>query len=207
MNYTHLIYKNKNFYLIELKFSKKCLYISCQQIKCIMKRKCIITIIISLFVSCANCQAYKMSNAGKEHIKRHESCQLVAYWDSNGYSIGYGHHTKDVKKGMKISKAKAEHFFKKDIKDVEDSANRMIESLPYKYKFSQSFFDGLCDLIYNCGTSGVYNSEFYNRLKRCRPNKHMQKDLEYTLASIKNMRITCKGHIERRKNTYNMMRS
>ena len=44
-----------------------------------------------------------LSKIGKEHIKDHEKCVLTAYWDLNGYSIGYGHHGSDVKKDMKIS--------------------------------------------------------------------------------------------------------
>jgi GH24 family phage-related lysozyme (muramidase) len=153
--------------------------------------------------------AYHISNKGIEHIKKHESCSLTAYWDSNGYSIGYGHHSKEVKKGMKISKSKAYYYLKADLKMAEEGANRLIKNLPYTYKFSQSFFDGLVDLVYNCGESGIKNSTFYSRLTKTRVknNKINKNDYEYCLAAVKNCRIKAKGHIERRKNTYNLMRS
>ena len=49
----------------------------------------------------------KRSKKGKNLIKKFESCKLTAYKDSKGvYTIGYG-HTKNVKKGMVISKQQA----------------------------------------------------------------------------------------------------
>ena len=69
-----------------------------------------------LFMSSINTFAYTISSKGKRFIKNQETCVLTAYWDSNGYSIGWGHHGSAVKKGMKISKAQADKFFNKDIK-------------------------------------------------------------------------------------------
>lgn len=114
--------------------------------------------------------AYNASITCINHIKYHETCQLTAYWDSNGYSIGWGHHSSDIKKGMKISQSKADSYLKQDIKIAEDGAKRIINSLPYKYQFTQSFFDGLVDLVYNCGEGGVKSSNFYQRLMKCRVN-------------------------------------
>ena len=150
---------------------------------------------------------YTISNNGKNFIKKHETCKLTAYWDSNGYSIGWGHHTKEVYKGMKISQIQANNYFDKDIKEVEKAANRIINSLPYKYQFSQKFFDGLCSLVYNCGEGGVQRSEFYKRLKKCRvKNGNIHKnDLEYSIAGVKISRISCKGHISRRYDEHKLM--
>ena len=153
--------------------------------------------------------AYKASQTCINHIKQHETCQLKAYWDSNGYSIGWGHHASDVKQGMKISQAKADAYLKSDLKTAEEGARRLINSLPYKYNFSQAFFDGLVDLVYNCGEGGVKSSTFYQRLKKCRvKNNVMNKsDYDYTLSAVKTVRISCKGHIKRRQATYKMMLS
>lgn len=166
----------------------------------------IITFIMLMLVTTAMAQ-YKMSYAGKEFIKKQETLQLTAYWDSNGYSIGYGHHTKDIKKGMKISRAQAERYFAQDIKQVEAAANRVIKSLPYKHTFSQGFFDGLCSLIYNCGETGVKKSDFYKRLTACRVrNGSMNKnDLNFTVAAVKYCRVSCKGHVSRRYDEHVMM--
>ena len=162
-----------------------------------------------LFMSSINTFAYTISSKGKRFIKNKETCVLIAYWDSNGYSIGWGHHGSDVKKGMKISKAQADKFFNKDIKEIEASANRLLKSLPYKYTFSQNFFDGLCSFVYNCGESGVQKSEFYKRLKRCRMRNGVinKNDLKYSIASVKTSRISAPGHKFRRYDEHKLMLS
>lgn len=154
---------------------------------------------ISLFAE----QKYTVSNKGKEIIKENENCVLTAYWDNNGYSIGYGHHSKNVYKGMKISKSYANKLFNEDLKNVNSSINRLLSEIPIKHNYSQNFIDGLADLIYNCGENGVRKSEFYNRLKRCRKNNI--NDFNYTIAAIKTMRISHPGHKERRYKIHKLM--
>jgi len=167
----------------------------------------ILIILFSILVS--NLQAYTISNRGKQFIKNKETCVLKAYWDSNGYSIGWGHHGSDVKKNMRISKVQANKYFNKDIKEIEAGANRLIKNLPYNYKFSQGFFDGLCSLVYNAGVSGVQKSEFYQRLKRCRvKNGRINKgDLNYSIAGVKTSRISAPGHKSRRYDEHKLMLS
>jgi len=150
---------------------------------------------------------YTISNNGKQFIKDQEICVLTAYWDSNGYSIGWGHHGSDVTKGMKISKTQANKYFNEDIKVIEAAANRLIKSLPYKYNFSQNFFDGLCSLVYNAGEGGVQKSEFYKRLQKCRVKNGVmnQNDLNYSIAGVKTSRISCKGHVSRRYDEHKLM--
>ena len=94
-----------------------------------------------------------------------------------------------------------------DIKVTEIAANRLINSLPYKYSFSQSFFDGLCSLVYNAGEGGVQKSEFYQRLKRCRVKngKINQNDLNYSIAGVKTSRISAPGHKSRRYDEHKLM--
>lgn len=171
------------------------------------------TIISFIFILCSifgygnSFEHYKASTTIIEHIKKHESCKLTAYWDSNGYSIGWGHHSKNVKKGQKITQAKADALLREDIKSAEAAAKRLIKALPYKYNFSQAFFDGLVDCIYNCGEGGVKNSDFYNRLKRCRVKngKMNESDYTYTIAAVKHLRAPSKGHKTRRYEVHKMM--
>ena len=162
---------------------------------------------VLLMMSSLQVFGYSISNNGKQFIKDQETCVLTAYWHSNGYSIGWGHHGKDVKKNMRISKAQAHKYFNEDIKVIEAAANRIIKSLPYKYKFSQNFFDGLCSLVYNCGEGGVQKSEFYQRLKRCRVKngKINQNDLNYSIAGVKTSRISAPGHKSRRYDEHKLM--
>lgn len=160
-----------------------------------------------LFMSSLRVFGYSISNNGKKFIKEQETCVLTAYWDSNGYSIGWGHHGSDVTRGMRISKAKANQFFNEDIKEIEKAANRLIKALPYSHNFSQNFFDGLCSLVYNCGEGGVQKSEFYQRLKRCRVKnrKINQNDLNYSIAGVKTSRISAPGHKSRRYDEHKLM--
>ena len=65
--------------------------------------KKIITIIICVFISLSMFgKNYTISKDGITMIKDFEKCALTAYRDAGGWSIGYGHHTKDVKEGMSI---------------------------------------------------------------------------------------------------------
>jgi GH24 family phage-related lysozyme (muramidase) len=165
--------------------------------------------IIALLMNVLHVFGYSISNNGKEFIKNQENCVLTAYWDSNGYSIGWGHHGSDVKKNMRISKAQANKYFNKDIKVIEAAANRLLKNLPYKYNFSQGFFDGLCSLVYNAGEGGVMKSEFYKRLKNCRVRngKINQNDLNFSIAGVKTSRISCKAHVSRRYDEHKLMLS
>lgn len=170
-------------------------------------RKIIFMLLMMISISSFGKFTYTISDNGKNFIKKHETCQLVAYWDVNGYSIGWGHHSKDVYKGMKISQIQANKYFDEDIKEVEMAANRIINSLPYKYKFSQNFFDSLCSLVYNCGEGGVKSTNFYKRLKSCRVKngKMNMNDFNFTVAAVKTSKISVPGHKERRLNEYKLM--
>ena len=61
------------------------------------------------------------SKYGINLIKKWESCRLTAYVCPAGVlTIGYGHTGKDVKKGMTITKKKAEELLLKDIKNLKN---------------------------------------------------------------------------------------
>ena len=84
----------------------------------------------------------------------------------------------------------------------------MLKKFEGKVKFKQGFINGLGDLIYNCGEGGVKSSTFYKRLCNCRISKGQinKKDFDYTLAAVKSCRVSQRGHIVRRIETYNMMK-
>ena len=153
-----------------------------------MKKIFTVFILLTFYVI-NNSYAYTISEHGKKQIMLRESCSLTVYKDNTGYSIGYGHRLKKGENYKKISKSKAEQLFREDIKSVEASVNRILKDI--KFKPSQEFIDGLADLVYNCGETGVKKSEFYKRLCRCRikNGKVHQNDLNYTIAAIKTMRL------------------
>lgn len=150
---------------------------------------------------------YKSSEKCVRFIKKQENCSLKAYWDCNGYSIGYGHHT-NVKANDVITIREANAFLKKDIKEAEKHVNYLLKKLPYEYRFTQCFIDGFVSFVYNVGIGNAEASTFYNRLKKCRTNngKINQNDYDFTLAAIKTSCISCNGHKRRRAMEYELMR-
>lgn len=134
--------------------------------------------------------AMTLSKSGRKFIQNVEQCSLERYWDNGAWSIGYGHRMpKGKKQYTKISKAKAVQLLNEDLKWAEKAANRIIKKL--RWNCSQSFYDGLVSVIYNCGEGGIYKTEFYKRLMACRTvnGKVHQNDLNFTVAAIKNARI------------------
>lgn len=171
-----------------------------------MKRQICISMLLAIcFVT--NAKTYRASTECINHIKKYEQCSLTSYPDANGYSIGWGHHTASVKRGQCISQKQADAYLVSDVKTAEKYANILISSLPYKFEFSQGFFDGLVSLVYNCGYGGVKKTKFYAALGRCRvKNGKMNKsDYDFTVSFVKNTNITSPGHKVRRRAEMNMM--
>ena len=169
--------------------------------------KKIFSIFISILLS-VNVFGYSMSTKGMSFTKKYEKCCLNAYCDGDGYTIGWGHHLLKGESYRKISQSKADELFRKDIVKTNVSINRLLKKFEGKVKFSQGFINGLGDLIYNCGEGGVKSSTFYKRLTRCRISngKFNKSDIEFALSAVKTCRVSAKGHIERRLQTYKMMR-
>lgn len=154
-------------------------------------------------------QSYTISENGKNHIKCYEKCRLTSYRDFDGYyTIGWGHHSKNVKPGETISQKRADELFDLDIKKIEESANRLLRNLPYEYEFSQGFFDGFCSMVYNCGEGSIQRTLFYSKLKLCRVTNGImnEQDFEYVLSLVKSTRTPTSHHKKRRLVEYNMMR-
>ena len=98
----------------------------------------------------------KIDKYGEKLIKKFESCKLTAYKADKSekyYTIGWGHYGKDVGKGMKISKERANELFRNDIKYFETSVNSCL-----KVKVTQSMFNALVSFTYNVGFSAFKNS-------------------------------------------------
>ena len=155
---------------------------------------------------------YELSRQGKEFIKSKETCKLEAYNDPDRRrrSVGWGHQIQPGEKLEKITQKKADELFEKDIEWVNDAINRLISQHDSRFIYSQGFIDGLGDLIYNCGERGVTLTEFWARWQRCRYDKNHpgymnQKDLNYTIAAVREARISAPGHISRRYDAHKMM--
>lgn len=90
----------------------------------------------------------KISKAGVSLIKEFEGCSLTAYWDVDAYSIGYGHHSKAIQKGTKITEEDAEAFLISDLERFE----KLINQYDHIYHFNQNEFDALVSFAYNVGS-------------------------------------------------------
>ena len=154
---------------------------------------------------------YKVSCKGKQFIKDHESLKLKAYNDPTPEkrSIGWGHQIQPGENYTVITKAKADELFESDIKKIEASVNRLLKKTNPKFKYTQSFIDGMASLVYNCGEYGVSQTTFYQRLLKCRTDNSddciNETDLNFTLAAVKTSKVFCEGHKIRRSNEYKLM--
>lgn len=91
----------------------------------------------------------RISERGKQLIKKYEGCRLKAYYCPSGVlTIGWG-HTGNVYEGQVITQADADALFDLDIKKYEQA---------HKYgSFNQNQFDALTSFAYNCGVGAMIN--------------------------------------------------
>ena len=171
-------------------------------------RKILFLLIILVGTLQSNANEFRSTEECVRFIKEKESFSPKAYWDGNGYSIGYGHHGKSVKRGDVISHKEALMRLRKDIKTAEFYVNHLIKKLPYKYKFSKGFIDGFTSFVYNVGVGNAQKSLFYKRLKKCRViNGYMNpSDFHHAITAIKVSCVRQKGHISRREGEYRLMK-
>ena len=123
---------------------------------------------------------FRISDRGKNLIKKYESLSLKAYRlkGERANTIGYGHQIKKddpawLRKkcvGDKITESQAIALFNKDIDILVNPAlsrikDELIECGVDIGLFEQGFIDALGSLIFNCGEHGIKNTRFYRLLK------------------------------------------
>ncbi|AYQ31976.1 lysozyme [Runella sp. SP2] len=106
------------------------------------------------------------SAAGILHIKQYENAKLIplnptdwikAYWDSNGYAIGWG--SRFDLDGSKITSDQictikyANMLLNKDVKAAETAVNNAV-----KVDLTQGQFDALVDFVYQFGATAFSTS-------------------------------------------------
>lgn len=80
-----------------------------------------------------------------EAIKGFETFRAEAYKCPAGvWTIGYG-HTGGVKKGQRVSKARAEELLRQDLRSTEASVDKLDVAR------TQGQYDALVDITFNCG--------------------------------------------------------
>tara|TARA_B110000211_G_scaffold231801_1_gene294115 strand:+ start:846 stop:1376 length:531 start_codon:yes stop_codon:yes gene_type:complete len=114
------------------------------------------------------------SQWAEDFIKGHEKLRLTAYdIGDNHITIGYGHAelkstTKLVANKTKITKEKADQYFKSDYEEAYSCINRLFkqwESIGIDIPLNQNMFDVLTSLSFNSGCNTVRQSSFIQQLK------------------------------------------
>jgi len=96
----------------------------------------------------------KISQDGRNLIKKWEGLRLTAYQDSVGkWTIGYG-HTKGVYPGMTISESQANTFLDEDIKSHASGIFNYVE-----VQLTQGQFDALVSFHFNLGEAILVGSQ------------------------------------------------
>ena len=103
----------------------------------------------------------KTSKNGLNIIKKSEGLRLNSYkCPADVWTIGYG-HTKGVKRGQKITEAKATEYLKGDV----GVAERAI-SMSVKADVTQNQYDALASFILNVGAGAFKKSTLLRKLNK-----------------------------------------
>ncbi len=103
--------------------------------------------------------ANKISDYGLSLIKQFETLQLSAYWDVDGYSIGYGHHFLPGETYTAIDEATADQLLISDTAKVQDAINSYVT-----VALNQNQFDALSDFVFNEGVGHFESSTLLKKL-------------------------------------------
>jgi len=140
-----------------------------------------------------------------QFIKNLEKCYLTPYWDSKGWSAGYGHFlggTQDSKPDD-IDQQQADTWLGSDLIKVETVINNWL-AVNSSVDMSQMRFDGLVDFGYNCGTGSL--SKVLATLKTGNEDSVAIQISKYNLAkNSAGVRVVNAGLVSRRKYEIDLM--
>lgn len=93
----------------------------------------------------------EINTKGLELIKSLEGCKLTAYKlkGETNYTIGYGHSSRDIKKGQTITQVEADDFLKSDLEKFEKYVEKNT-----KFNLNENQFSALVSYTYNRGYKG-----------------------------------------------------
>lgn len=98
-------------------------------------------------------------------IKKYEGCKLQAYLNKGEsyYTIGYGHHGKDVRAGQTITEEQANQLL---ISDLEYYSNYVLNYCNY-LDLTQNELDALVSFTYNTGVGNLQKlTKYQTRTKQ-----------------------------------------
>ena len=110
---------------------------------------------------------WPVAPAIKTYMKNIETFQPVAYWDGNGYAIGYGHNAASgippfPVKGSTITKEEADKLFEQDLEEMAAKYVRKFVKVPlYQWEFG-----ALVSWIYNSGVGAAIHFDVFNKMNQ-----------------------------------------
>ena len=126
-------------------------------------------------------------------IRKFEGVSLSAYQDSKGvWTIGYG-HTKDVKKGDRITQYQAEQFLREDLQQFEAVADKC------RMLTTQGRYDAVLDFIYNAGPANFNSSTLKKYIESNRKVWEIQEQFLQWVNSRVNGKLTKLGGLVTRR--------
>ncbi len=94
-------------------------------------------------------------------IKHCEGLSLAAYYDANGWAIGYGHHGPEVHEGLVWTPEQAESAVISDA----SAAGRAVFTLT-AVPLTQGQYDALTDFVFNLGVGALHGSTLLSLLNQ-----------------------------------------
>jgi lysozyme len=102
----------------------------------------------------------KASQLAYSIIRTYEGLRLTAYLCPNDkWTIGYG-HTRNVKPGDVITKAKAEELLIEDVAEVEVLVNKLA------LKVNQNQFDAIVSFVFNLGIGNFGGATLLKKIRK-----------------------------------------
>ena len=106
----------------------------------------------------------RMNALGLALLRKYETCSLTAYWDIDGYSIGWGHHSPDITKDTVWTQAQADAALVADIVATEVGMTRLI-----LVNLTDNQWSAIVDFTYNEGQGHLHGSTLLTFLNANHP--------------------------------------
>lgn len=136
----------------------------------------------------------EISTKGAQFIKNNEGLRLTAYPDTGGIlTIGYGHTGLDVKKGMIITKERAEALFEHDVEVATIAIKHFV-----KVPLTSNQLAVLIDFTFNLGTGALLKSSLLKILNQGQYDKVPAQLKRYVFGKTNGVMKVIPGLVNRR---------
>lgn len=96
---------------------------------------------------------------GFQRIRNEEGFREEAYWDNNGWAVGYGQHGPDIKQGTTVTRDEAEQLLRNHVAGVEATVRNSVQ-----VSLNQNQWNALVSLAYNIGNGAFQQSTVVKKL-------------------------------------------